>query len=188
MTVRNKGFVKSSLIVQMANQKQPALMQHQVAYSGSINRPRFTGWKEQQEGTPPRKKRGTTRAARGGNKRAQMRHTARMRGKGGYYNVDDYKGKTRRTRYYHMMRIIGERGGGTFILGKTINIKSGMPLPRGLWHVKAGKLELLQYFGVDKFPKKIKWMSKSITNLRQRNDIQRIWGQQINRIVRMYNK
>jgi hypothetical protein len=186
MVIRDPKFTRDSLKVQTT---APRRIEEQVAYAGSINRPRFTGWKEAETGaTSATKKRGTTRAARGGNKHAIMRREARMRGTGKFKNVDNYRGHTREIRFHTMLSgFIRRGGGGAFILSKTIQTKHGH-LPRGLWFFGNHKLQLLQYFGVEHMPKKIHWSRKSIVKLHERNDIQKIYTRQLERIIAKYNK
>ncbi len=51
MTIRNAAFVKRSLIYRTAKGSVPVASQE--AHAGSLERPRFSGWEEQQEGTRP---------------------------------------------------------------------------------------------------------------------------------------
>ena len=62
MTVRNQKFVAGSLRVQKSTGSNIDNARSEV---GSIFRPRFTGWKEQESGTKPERTRSITRFARG---------------------------------------------------------------------------------------------------------------------------
>lgn len=61
MTIRSPGFVKGSLRLKKAT------FRDQKTIVGSIKRPRFTGWEEQETGKKPDRKRTQSVAARRGN-------------------------------------------------------------------------------------------------------------------------
>lgn len=182
MIVRNKRFVESSLRVQTT---KPRDIDHQVAYAGSINRPRFTGWKEQQKGTPPKRKRSITTAARGGSKTGRMKARAKLRGGNKFYKPEQFQGKSLQQRFQFMMRVMNTRGGGEFLISQAIRTKRGSLTP-GLYNLKGHRITRYQKFDRDIKIRRNPWRSQSIRMLHARNDINKIWGQQVNRIVNKY--
>ena len=179
MIIRNRRFLESSLRVKTT---PPRRIEEQVAYAYSMERPRFTGWKEQQKGTPPKRKRSITKYARGGDMHKQVRHKARLKSGNKFYRPEQYQGKTYQQRFYFMMRVLGSRGGGEFLLLKKIATKRGM-LGRGLYVLKGHQIKKLQDFERSFNVRRDMWRSQSLSKLHSNNDIQRIWKEQLNRII-----
>ncbi len=182
LIIRNPGFLKSSLKVDKARSGR---IENQVARAYSINRPNFTGWEEQQTGKPIRKHRAGTLAARKGNRRNVMMQRARFKGDNKFYKPSQFHGKTLRQSFYFMMRVLGSRGGGEFLLSESMTTKHGQ-LPAGLWQMKAHQLKLLQKLGAIKQPRRHQWRTASLRSLRVRNDIDRIWPESLKRNLSRY--
>lgn len=182
MIVRNRKFVEGSLRVQMTKSID---INHQIAYAGSIRRPRFTGWEEQQTGKPPARKRSISIAARGGTKTNRVKTRARLRSGNKFYKPEQFQGKSSQQRFYFMMRVLGRRGGGEFLLTQAIQTKRGQLAP-GLYNLKGKKITRFQKFDRDIKIRRHAWRSQSISKLHARNDIDKIWGQQVERIVDKY--
>jgi len=183
MIVRNRRFVNSSLRVEKA---RSGPIESQIATEGSINRPRFTGWVEQQKGTAPKKKRTSTLASRKGSKRRQMLARARLKSGNQFYKPEQFQGRSLQQRFYFMMRVLGSRGGGEFLLDTDIPTKRGA-LTAGLYNLKKSRISRLQSFKGGKNPKRDNWHTRSLMQLNRRNDIKYIWQDNLNRVVRKYN-
>jgi len=184
MVIRNRRFIESSLRVETT---RALPINQQVAYAGSINRPRFTGWEEQQTGKPPKRKRSITLHARGGSKAGQVRRKARLRSGNKFYKPEQFQGKNIKQRFQFMMRVLGSRGGGEFLLTQNIPTKRGH-LKRGLYSLKKHKIIKLQDFDKEYKIRRLPWATMAMTKLHRRNDIKRIWGQQLQRAVDKYRR
>ena len=164
MTIRNLTFVKRMLRV------DKAIPSHNIGSQfvtiGSVKSANFSGWKEQETGATPKKKTAPTLAARGGNIKNKVIGKYRFRKKNkNFYRPDQFSGKTPTIKYYHMMRILNEKGGDlTFLLRNPIPIKKGI-MQKGLYLLSDKKIYKLQKIGDLKQPKKNQWMSRSVSGL-----------------------
>jgi hypothetical protein len=183
MIIRNRRFVEGSLKVDKARRGP---IESQIAIEGSINRPRFTGWKEQQTGAAPKKKRTATIHSRKGSKRRQMLARARLKPGNKFYKPEQFQGKSLQRKFYFMMRVLGSRGGGEFLLSRSVPLKSGS-LRRGLYSLRKSKIKRLQGFEGSAQPRRNPWHGKSLRMLSARNDMRKVWQQNIDRVVRKYN-
>lgn len=133
-TIRDERFLNSSLRVETT---RPVPINQQIAFSGSIKRERFTGWAEQQLGTAPKRKRTILPAARAGGT-GKAKPKARLRPGNQIYKPSQFKNN-----YQFMMRVIGSRGGGTFLLEENIKTKRGQ-LHAGLYELRKHNIYTLQ--------------------------------------------
>jgi hypothetical protein len=181
MIVRNRRFVESSLQVQKA---RSGPIEKQIALSGSVNRPRFTGWEEQQEGKPSKTKRAITTAGRGGNKRNISKTKARLRSGNKFYKPEQFSGRDLKDRFMFMMRVLNTRGGGEFIITETIRAPRARQgyLHRGLYSLRKHKITRLQSFDVDKF-KRITWMTNANKALKFSTDIGKKYNEGLKRVL-----
>ena len=180
LIIRDEKFLARNLKV---NKARSGPISQQVALAYSIERPRFTGWKEQQYGTPPAKKRTSTTAARGGNVRSKMRSQARLKKSNKIYKPEQFQGRSRQASFQFMLRVLGSRGGGRFLLSKKYN-KMG----RGLYEINRSKrLNKLQSFNNNNRQiKPFKWRTLSLRQLQNNNNIKKTWQQSIDHITRRY--
>ena len=105
MTIRDPRFVKGSLRVERAKLVKP------VAEVGSIERDRFTGWKEQEKGTPSPKDRKQTLTARRSNWKHRVAPRFRLKpGKKKFIRPTDMKLKNRpKHMRYFLLRLARKR-------------------------------------------------------------------------------
>jgi hypothetical protein len=183
MIIRNRRFLESNLKVEKT---RAVSIDQQIAYAGSIERPGFSGWKEQQNGTTSEKQRSGTIHARSGNRAASMKAKSRMKSGNKFYKPTQYQGKDKRSRFQFMLRVIGSRGGGEFLLSENMPTKKGS-MGKGLYELRQGKIKRLQSTENIKQPARFQWRSRSLDMLRD-GDIAKIWNEQINRIVDRYKK
>ena len=178
MIVRNPRFLRSGLKVQTAR-PQPINQQQSAAFS--INRPRHTGWEEQQTGRGSMARTDTT-AARGGSRGKQMKRKARLRPGARIHKPSDYNAQTHMSRFMFMMRVLNQSGGGEFLLTQ----QAGKLKP-GLYSLKSGKVIALQRF--DRVQSRhIPWRDQSINSLKVRNDMGEVWADNIRRVIAKFNK
>lgn len=181
MTVRNKKFIESSLRIKKAT---PGNIDRQQALVYSVVRGKFTGWEEQETGKQiPRPT--TTREARGGNKRAVMRPRYRLKTSNKFYKPTQFEGKTLQRKFYFMMRVMGSRGGGEFILSQKIPTKRGA-LGRGLYSFTGHKITRMQNFDKKMHIRGFRWRNLSIDKLHSRNDIYKLWATSLKHVVQHY--
>lgn len=178
MIVRNKKFVHSSLRVQKT---RSGPIEKQMAISGSINRQRFTGWKEQQFKRTPKTKRAVTTAGRRGSKRNIATSKARLKKANKFYKPDQFQGRNRYNRFLFMMRVLATRRGGEIIISQPLKIKRGVLQP-GLYQFRGRKFKRLQTFDINK-TKKIPWMSQTNQQLTFSTDIAKKYQDSMKRIV-----
>lgn len=175
MVIRDKRFLLSSLRVEKT---RPLPIDKQIAISGSINRPRFSGWKEQETGQTPKRKHAITTSARGGNIRSKVQEKNRLRASN-IYTPKQFAGRNLKARFQFMMRMIGSRGGGNFYLNEKIPTAKGHLSP-GLYNISKfkkatakratvyGKITLLQKQDKSQDVKRIQWQSKDWAEIKRR--------------------
>lgn len=187
MTVRSRSFVKARLRVKKAKPRSNInLIMSEV---GSVaDKPRFSGWREQELGKTTPKHRTMGLAARSGNRKKKARPSARMRA-GRHLGPDDIglgdrttKSKrawkksdlakatlvwTRREKYRKPFRLFGHP-----------KIKAG------LFQWKGKKLTRLQYFDRKKEaqPKRVKWLRGSRDKYLRRVDFLMMWKKAIRKV------
>lgn len=180
MIIRNERFLKSSLRVKTA--KSSSDINKQISTVGSIKRPRFTGWEEQQTGKPAKKKRSVTLAARKGNKRKQVAPKYRLKSRNKFYRPQQFQGKSLQQQFYFMLRVLGSRGGGEFLVNNNIALKRGV-LRKGLYSFRKGRITKLQDLTKGPRVKRLQWRTMSIKQLQKKNDIKKIWEKSLKFII-----
>lgn len=176
MIIRNERFVKSSIRVTKATTNDLN------AFVYSIRRPRFSGWEEQQTGKPSRKKKTPTLHARRGNRAGKIPNKFKFRSKSKFYNPSMFKGKTYKQRFYFMLRVLGSRGGGEFLLNNDVELKKGK-LKKGLYSFRRHSISKIQDTTRRYRTKKFKWRTKSLQDLQQKNNLNEMWAKSINFIL-----
>lgn len=179
MIVRSPRFVSSSIRVHKAKGGQH--INSQYAEIGSIHRPRFTGWKEQQLGKPTKEKKRFTIAGRGGSRSGRVRKKYKMFPGKKFLRpttMGIQRAKSADHRAIIFLQMMGRRKAEPFYLGK--GYKNLRP---GLYEIKGGQLRTIARGGRQKQPRQIKWLSNSIRRLQTQNNIKQIWAANIRRIV-----
>ena len=174
MTVRAKGFVKGSIKVDKAGFRDP--INKQQSQVGSIVRPRFTGWEEQEDGKVDKRKRIATSFARGGNNSGKIKPSNRMKANNTFESPDDFAGKSKDHRVTVMLQVLfRKRHRKPFI------IKGSRKWKPGLYRIQAGKrLRMLQSFEPNKKPiKRVRWMSGGRKAFFRKADMRKLWGNQL---------
>lgn len=169
MIIRNPRFLKSGIRIEKS---RPSTQMSSVF---SINRGSHTGWKEQEDGGYM--DRTNTLSARGGSKTKVMLRRARLRPGNKIYKPSDYKLKSYMSSYMFMMRMINNSGGGEFLLSR----QTGKLSP-GLYSVRKEKVSKLQDFDRARV-KRTNWRTSSLRSLVVRNDISKMWRENIKRVL-----
>lgn len=139
--IRDKRFMKKQLWTNFAKKnKDPST---NFSEAGSLATDRFTGWEEQQTGSPPKKKRtAVTDTARGGSFAKKQRPVTRMK-KNTFRRQSQYKGRSKKHRFFNMIRET-QANRLNFIISKDLgNIFN---LPAGLYGWRGRRLRMLQSF------------------------------------------
>lgn len=188
MTVRNKGFMKRSLVVKRAALRGDIrFMKSEV---GSMQRPRFTGWKEQELGTVSERPNVATLAARGGGRRGIVKGRFRLRRGQNYPDPIDYPGESPRG-------VSGDESHRAFIMLRTLSrnkykkpflIRRYRKAQPGLYRLVGGannkRLQMLQATK-PKFrrPKRVKWLRRARGKMFATIDLNRTWAKTMKRVL-----
>lgn len=176
MTARNKRFISSSFAVEKSTSSTL------VATMGSVTRPRFTGWAEQ-EGARSTRRRVPTNTARGGSFKNQVRGAARFKSGNKFYRPEQFQARTQAGQFGFMMRVLGSRGGGNILITEQIKTKRGT-LSRGLYEFKNHKIKRLQdTHPSNTQPARHPWMERVIATSATQGNIEREWQSNLNRIL-----
>lgn len=177
MMIRNHAFVRGSFAVEKATGSTL------TAYAGSIIRPRFTGWAEQ-EGAPNKRKRAASIAARSGSFGNQVAPKMRFKSANKFTKPEQFEGRSDNQRFAIMMRILATRPGNKyFLLSKNhTSSRSGHVLTPGLYLFKGKKIARIQSLDV-KPPKKNEWMQGAIRRLNTSNALLSDWEANLDRVL-----
>lgn len=177
MTVRSASFVRGSVRVERA---KPGNISNMKSSTGTIRRPRFTGWIEQSLGRPPQKTRATTLFARGGNKGRRLKPSYRIRSIKKKYDVRQIRGRNQAAKNAILFRTVKkEAGGKPFLLFGHKDFKSGAYL------LKRGRLRRIQTFGVKKKLKKINVVEEGRKRYFQKTNINLVWAAALKRTLKI---
>ena len=176
MTVRNERFVNSAIRTEKARQSAPMISQ--VATSGSIERPRFTGWAEQELGKKTDRTRTASLFARGGGSKA-LRPSFRMKPGNSFTSPNDFEGKDDQHRATIMLQSLSrERKRKPFI------IKGHRKFKAGLYKFKGKKIKRIQSFQTTKQPKRIKWLTLARQLYFRTTSVDGVWAESLRRVLK----
>jgi hypothetical protein len=180
MTVRNERFIKSA--IRVTKTRYSADIDKQKSFVYSIKKPRFSGWKEQQTGAQPKKKKSISIHARGGNKRGIVRSKYRLKKATKFYKPEQFAGKSYKQRFYFMMRVLGSRGNERFLLSQNVQTKRGV-LGKGMYEIKKHSIKRMQSFNKPGNIKRFEWRTKSLQQL-SNQDVYRIWRRSLSAVIK----
>lgn len=178
MTVRNKRFVDGSVRVVKA---RSGPISSQESEMGSINRARFSGWAEQELGTPTKRTRVATALARGNNPEKQIKPSLRLKPSNQFISPKEYKGRSEQHRtnimIWDLMRTNSK---------KPFRIRKHRKFKPGLYKFVRKKIVAVQVFAkASKLqPKRIRWMTTGINTYFKKNPPRRVWGDSIRHILK----
>jgi len=179
--VRDKRFVQRHLVVNKALGRQP--IDQQIARAGSYEGPRFSGWREQQEGGE-KERIASHKARTGGSRKGRMVGRVRLKPGNRFRTPNEVVGaKNAAHQVFIFLRMMSRAPKAPFVLD------SGHPsFPAGVWTLdgrhgqgKWPKPRLLQRFGADVKVKKNPWMTNARETIVKRTNIPALW-------VRMWDK
>lgn len=182
MTVRNLKFIQSRIRYQKARGSR---IDNIFSESGSIQSPRFTGWKEQQTGAKTQRTRTQSLIARGEWK-SQVKGTARMKSSNIFFDPDsEMEGKSTEQRI--TAALAGMRKGTikkrNFLIRRKMRGKLST-LKRGLWAMKRRLLFRLQTFDPPRLqPKRNPWHTRAVQKAMKRINLRTEWAKQITRVL-----
>ena len=178
MEVRNKSFVKSSFRVSKA--KTGASISQQEAIMGSIFKPRFSGWREQETGKATERERIASLAARGGSKSSTIKPRFRMKKGRRFIKPQQFKGRNFPFKFRTMLRVlVSRRKRELFYMDR--KYKGMRP---GLYMFQRGKISKIQDATGDKAqPRRDRWMTRTNNRLKRTFDVRKSWASQLNRVL-----
>lgn len=182
MTVRARKFVEGSMRVDKAKAGQSINQQHSVV--GSIKRPRFTGWEEQETGKKAKRNRVATALARGGNMSGKVKPSARLKRANTFVSPDDYPGKNKNHRVIVMLQVLFRKR-----WKKPFLVKGSKKFKKGIYRIQAGKrlrmLQNLEPSSTQKQPKRVRWMTGGLKAFKRGADIGKIWEKNVKRVLKI---
>lgn len=161
MTVRNSRFVSSRIQVSKARISSP--VPRQKAIAGSVAKARFTGWAEQEFGTPQKRNRFATMAARNNNPQKQMRHIVRLKPRNEVVTREDYQMTSKHTASQFLAAAIRKKE------NRMIRVK-GVIMKR-----RRNKFEPVQILKRPKQPKRNKWLLTSRNDYFKATNLDALW-------------
>jgi hypothetical protein len=182
MTIRDPKFVSRALHVVKARATDINKME---SMAGSVSKPRFSGWIEQETGQKTTRTRKILLDARAGSWKSRARGYGKMRPAKEFYDESDFQGKHTEQRIAIMLSMMrkGTAQRKPFLIKKKMSGKIGRMGP-GLYRLKAKKtykLQTIKAKGVQ--PKRKKWMTASVEKLSSEFDLKGAWEENIKRIL-----
>ena len=161
MTVRNSKFVSGSMRVSKANIESP--VPRQKAVTGSIFRPRFSGWVEQEFGTGQNRSRSATLAGRGNTFAKQIRHVVRLKPRNTVVTRAEYGMASSHLNKQFIAAALRKKENRLIRIG-------GVLLKR-----RRKKFEVVQLLKKPKQPKRDKWMLTSRNSYFRKTNLDALW-------------
>ena len=182
MTARNKGFIKKSLKFEKV--PRGASLAQQVAYVGSVQVGKSTGWAEQERVAPDRRTKTITLAARGKRKSRVVAKRFRTNAAGGMRSPKDYKGGNAHRRAVALLAHI-ERAN----IRDPFLLHGHHSFPGGIYRMMGRKgspsFQSLQLF--DRKPAKSRpnyWLRTSARSYLANVNTRQVWGDIVRRLVK----
>lgn len=186
MIVRNERFIGGSIRVDKARRGAPISTNR--ATVGSVERKRFSGWREQEGGPQTKRKHTIKMAARREDVRRPVLRIARLRNTGRFRQPKNFRGRDPISRAYKMIRVLSKSGfTQPFLIFGLENVGSRMP--PGLYRFKGGKypnrrLEILQRFKSPKPTRRDPWLQPAREQYVERVNLRTVWGRALERELR----
>lgn len=147
MIVRNPKFVAGRIRVTKARESAPT--NRQIAITGSMATARFSGWTEQELGTPQVRTRFASLAGRGGSETKPIRHVVRLKPRNSVVTREDYQMKS------------GHTNRQFFAAAKRKKENRLLKVNGKLFKRKRLRFELVQVLKRPKAPKRNMWLKNS---------------------------
>ena len=178
MTIRDSRFIQSSIRVQKARPGQPLAKMHSEV--GTIVRERFTGLREQEEGTKADRSRVPTLVARGSDKQKKVKPSVRMKSANQFMSPDDFKGKNAAHRVVVMLQVLARRQ-----FRKPFLIKGHRRFRKGLYQFKQRKLRMVQSFEPrNSTVRRVRWLTGGTRIFFRKNKPREVWDPNIRHVLK----
>jgi len=181
LTIRNQAFLRGSIRVQKADGK---VIDRQKSKVGSVTRPRFSGWLEQQTGKKDPRSHKPTIFARRGNKFSAVPPGNRLKQSSVALRPEDFniRASNDKTRTIIFLQIMRKKSRGRPFYIK----KKYKKLRRGIYKMQGGRIRRLH--SLDRTKKKIQsfdWINQSRKNFFAQANIRNLWGDQLRRVLKL---
>lgn len=185
MVIRENKIFPKSLIVIMA---KTGPIELQVAYEGSLRRPRFSGWREQETGEKPQYRKGFAPAARRNNFKNKTIGKSRLHPNVRFarhtdFDIKNVKSEAQRIAVF--LKLIKDRKNSTglFKTTKSFIMPKYKGWSPGLYGYSGGRFQKYQDFeDANKAPRRTLWHTASINSLRLL-DKRKIWAENFRRAL-----
>lgn len=190
MVIRDRKFLSGSLIVKKTN---AVPIDRQVAIAGSLMRPRFSGWKEQETGGKPKFRKGFSPAARKSNFKNKTIGKARLHPNAKFVRHTDFDIKNAKSdaqRIGVFLKLIKDRKNksGLFKTTKSFIMPRYKGWSAGLYGYGSGRFQKFQDFDeMNKTPRQNRWRTASLNSLRAM-DKTKIWAENFRRAIKRSKK
>lgn len=183
MTVRSEAFVKRSIVVNKANFRAPMMSQRSEV--GSIARPRFSGWIEQETGKATDRTRAFLLEARKGQKKKKAMPSTRLKPSKIILKPEDMGGSSANITGFHHRAQVLLMWTWRNKWRKPFMIRGHKRLKAGLYKWKGKKLRKLQTFKPRrKQPRKFPWLTISRNKFLRGVNVAREWERVLKRVVK----
>jgi hypothetical protein len=184
--IRNAKFVSSSVRVNKARLSGPVAQME--AQTGSVERERFSGWREQEGGQQTKREHYAKETARREDRKKRILSVARLKAAGRFPKPTDFPTKggpmARAAKMVHIL----SRSGFTkpFLIFGLEKKTRGRKPPPGLYRLGPGKypnrrLTLLQRFKKPRRTRKKPWLAPATKEYIDRVDLRTVWGRAVAR-------
>jgi hypothetical protein len=174
MVIRNSRFVSSSLRVQKTRGNDFNSLSSET---GSIKRPRFSGWAEQELGKRSTRTKTATPFGRSGSKKGILKPSFRMKPGARFPKPSDFKGESPNKKVNTMLRTMRRKSSRPFIIKGSDRFKSG------LYKFQNRKVIAIQRFKNRKQPKRVKWHTQAKAEYFRSVKPRDVWARNIRRIL-----
>lgn len=186
MTVRNRSFVSGRLRVTQVSLSTP--IDQQRSWAGSVASARFSGWTEQEKGTPTARNRFGTLASRGGEITNQMRQGVRLKPGVEVVKIEDYHPRGGDSNYGGFLSMLFRRkerklvkiGKGFYKLPANARELPGPSQHPGMALYR--ELVLMQELK-RKQPKRNRWLNQSRAIYFAKTDLSALWRASLDKFM-----
>ena len=189
-TVRNPAFVKSSFRVEKT---RIVPLQNMESKTGSISRPRFSGWIEQETGQQTKRKRVQTLAARQGSWGDQVQNRSRLKPNQKFLTFSDFSGKNLgRSKEQRTVAMLESFRKNKISESKVMMFRGRLKgrmskYKRGTYRMQNGIISRHQTFDPRRIqPKRNPWMQPAREKYFRSANIKNMWASQISRVLNNY--
>ncbi len=185
LTIRDPRFMLRSIVVEKCRHSTP--IHQQVAEVGSISRPRFSGWQEQEQGTQAKKTHTATIAARGGSKSKKVIKSVRLKPGAKFPESKNYIGDSPRQQTQIMLKTLAKMK-----YKRPFIITGHQSIPSGLYRFKGRKkghwqqrpIQVMQLFKYKMKPRRLSWMDMSVKLYMSAMNLRIEWSKAMNHALK----